>query len=106
MRKELSIIIFLLFSCQTFAQIFKGQIDSGKVPAPAFHYLEEYNFDTTVNPAAWKSQAKGLHSSFVSTDQLYFRSEVPKIEVVTKSWGVTGWKGERLNAQLLVWSPD
>jgi Domain of unknown function (DUF4091) len=47
-----------------------------------------------------------MHVSFASTDELYFRSEVPELQNETISWKGTGWKGERLNAVVLVWSPD
>ena len=47
-----------------------------------------------------------MHVSFASTDELYFRSEVPELKNETVSWKGTGWKGERLNAVVLVWSPD
>lgn len=52
--------------------------------------------------AAWK-EAKKMEAQWVSADSLYSRSEVP-----TKS-GVAvrvleGWKGERVSAQLLLWS--
>ena len=54
--------------------------------------------------AAWK-EAKKMEAQWVSADSLYSRSEVP-----TKS-GVAvrvleGWKGERVSAQLLLWSDE
>jgi hypothetical protein len=89
-----------------FSQAFKGQLEFSKVPVPAGHYQQEYTFDTTLNPSAWNVQKKGLHVSFASTDELYFRSEVPELAKESQTWQETGWKGERLNAQVLVWSPD
>jgi hypothetical protein len=89
-----------------FSQAYKGQLDFSKVPVPAGHYQQEYTFDTTLNPGAWNSQKKGLHVSFASTDELYFRSEAPELAKESLTWQETGWKGERLNAQILVWSPD
>ena len=41
-----------------------------------------------------------LHVSFASTDEAYFRTEVPGINE-TKTWTATGWKGERLNTMIL-----
>ncbi len=49
---------------------------------------------------------KGLNVSFASTDELYLRCEIPKLQSVVTTWEDTGWKGERLNAQILVWSHD
>ncbi|MCW3089980.1 MAG: hypothetical protein JWP81_1049 [Ferruginibacter sp.] len=96
----------LLFSGDVVAQVFKGQIDYSKVPAPSPHYIGEYTIDTTLNTAAWEKQSRGMHVSFASTDELYFRTEVPELQNETVSWKETGWKGERLNAVVLVWSPD
>ncbi|PYR87395.1 MAG: hypothetical protein DMF84_31850 [Acidobacteria bacterium] len=44
--------------------------------------------------------------SFASTDQAYFRSEVPDLPQPSEVWTATGWKGERLNTELVVWSAD
>jgi hypothetical protein len=43
--------------------------------------------------------------SFGSADKLYFRTEVPDIQQ-KNTFEETGWRGERLNAQLVVWSRD
>jgi hypothetical protein len=104
-----TVLIFctcLLFSGLAIGQAFKGQIEFLKVNVPPGHYQEEFTFDTTINKTAWKKQEKGMHVSFASTDELYFRSEVPELQNETISWKGTGWKGERINAVVLVWSPD
>lgn len=107
MRKvNLILCLSALLVEQASSQVFKGEIAPSKIPVPAAHYLQEYTFDTTLNPSAWNRQAKGLHVSFASTDQSYFRSEVPDLESESVTWQETGWKGECLNAQLLVWSAD
>ena len=69
------------------------------------HYQPEYAFDAPADPSRWKKEPAGLNLSFASTDKAYFRTEVPTL---TKSneWKATAWKGERLNAMVLVWSPD
>src|SRR5205823_10554072 len=54
----------------------------------------------------WAGQAKGLNVAFASTGQAYFRSEVPDLPQQSQLWEATGWKGERLNTELVVWSPD
>ena len=106
--KKVSILLSLscLVSAMSFSQASKGQIDFSKIPAPVQHYQQEYTFDTTLNPEAWRTQSRGLHVSFGSTDELYFRTEVPQLEKDVANWTATGWKGERLNAQVLIWSPD
>src|SRR5690606_11006622 len=41
----------------------------------------------------------------VSIDKRYAKSEVPEIKI-ENSAQVMGWKGERLSAQLLLWTTD
>lgn len=106
MKKALLILSFnLVVSSLAVSQVYKGQMRYAKVPVPGAHYQQEYTFDTTLNPTAWASQKAGMHVSFASADELYFRSEVPGVKETT-AWTGAGWKGERLNAQVLVWSPD
>jgi Domain of unknown function (DUF4091)/Family of unknown function (DUF6067) len=106
MEKKGAIVLgCILFSLFTSAQIQKGEIDITKVPEAKEHYQDEYTFDSPTEPARWLSQKPGLQVSFTSTDQIYFRTEVPDLKETTE-WQVTGWKGERVNAMILVWSPD
>ena len=51
--------------------------------------------------AAWETVGK-LKAQWVSADSLYSRSEVPMASNNTCS--LDGWKGERVSAQLLLWS--
>src|SRR5215470_2397864 len=106
MKKFLCIVISCIgISAIGFSQLSSGQVDMSKVPSPVWHYQEEYTYDTVVNQSAWNGLSKGLHVSFGSTDRLYFRREVPELEA-SESWAVTGWKGERLNTVILLWSAD
>ena len=98
------LLMQLLFAGVALAQVYQGQIDSSLMPALSPHYQAEYTLDKSTNPARWNSQ-KGLHISFGSSDALYFRTEVPDVKE-TLSWSGIAWKGERLNAQILVWSSD
>src|SRR4030095_6803837 len=82
----------------------RGLIDSALIPKPYLHYQKEYDFDKSIDPGKWEIQKK-LHVSFASTDEAYFRTEVPGI-TETKTWTATGWKGERLNTMILIWSAD
>lgn len=107
MKNRLLIVCLSVLSVSSgYSQLHKGQISFTSIPTPAAHYKGEYTFDTTVNPAAWNAQAKGLHVAFASTDELYFRTEVPELAKQGSSFEATAWKGERVNAQILVWSPD
>ncbi|MEJ7683491.1 MAG: hypothetical protein WKG06_37675 [Segetibacter sp.] len=93
MKKRLMIFCLpLFFTGFVFGQAYQGQIVYSKVPVPGAHYQQEYTFDTTLNVAAWTAQKTGMHVSFASTDELYFRSEAPKLQNETLLWQGTGWK--------------
>lgn len=51
----------------------------------------------------WTNVADGLHSSFVTIDKRYPKSVNPQLESITQQT-LVGWKGERLSAQLLLWT--
>lgn len=53
----------------------------------------------------WTKVANGLNASFVSIDFRYPKSVAPEIES-KKSCALTGWKGEKVSAQLLLWSSE
>jgi hypothetical protein len=81
-----------------------GKIDSSRLPQIGPHYVDELAFDVPSQPQAWNNVASGLQAAFGSTDELYLRREVPSN--VIEEVDLTGWKGERLNAQIIIWSPD
>src|SRR5205809_1128937 len=108
MKKTIAcLIINLLLTGIAFSQPYKGKVDSVNLPmiSPS-HYQPEYDIDVSVNPEAWTKEKEGMHVAFGSEDVLYFRKEVPQIKNESASWEATGWKGERLNTQIVVWSPD
>ena len=102
-KRSFLISLSVLFLTISYAQ--PGFIDSALIPKPFLHYQQEYAFDKSMRPEAWGQQTAGLNISFASTDEAYFRTEVPGISK-TQKWVATGWKGERLNTMILVWSAD
>jgi hypothetical protein len=88
------------------AQEERGLIDSTLFPLLKMHYQVEYTFDKPSLPGKWEKENQGLNVAFGSTDKVYYRTEVPGIEGLAKSWTGTGWKGERINAMIVCWSPD
>jgi len=90
--------LFYLLAPVVYGQVYKGQVDFSKLPVPGSHYQEEYTYDSTINISAWNALKKGLHVSFASTNESYFRTEVPGLNAETLSWSESAWKGERLNA--------
>jgi hypothetical protein len=105
--KRIALIFCLIFCVQIgFSQLQRAQIDPSRIPALNQHYQDEYTFDVSTNPGLWSKQKPGLNISFATTDELYMRTEAPQLQGEKHLWESTGWKGERLNAQVLVWSPD
>ncbi|MFL5738639.1 MAG: glycoside hydrolase domain-containing protein [Flavisolibacter sp.] len=102
--KKISIALCLCLCIKASSQL-PGQMKFTSIPFPAPHYQEEYHFDTVVHKEAWNKLTPGLHASFATTDQSYFRSEVPS-ELETNSWEGSAWKGERVNMEILLWSVD
>jgi hypothetical protein len=82
-----------------------GLIDSAKIPKPNPHFQQEYTFDSPVDEISWQKTKPGLNVSFASTNEAWFRREVPILNEM-QTWNETGWRGERLNAIILAWSPD
>ncbi|MDO5977419.1 DUF4091 domain-containing protein [Flavivirga spongiicola] len=53
----------------------------------------------------WLTVEKGLHASITSKDNRFVKSVIPKIEQ-RNSWEDEAWKGERVSAQMVLWSND
>ncbi|WP_418603159.1 glycoside hydrolase domain-containing protein [Hwangdonia sp.] len=85
-------VALISFSCQKkevlIAQTYQEPID----PSPS----------TTEN---WSELPKGLQASIASTNHRFVKSVIPKIQQ-KNTWTGTAWKGERLSAQLVLWSND
>lgn len=67
-------------------------------------------FDEMADPTAdtlsdWSGVPKGINTSFVSVDTRYPKSKVPDVTVEHTAI-LTGWKGEKLSAQMLIWSSE
>src|SRR5579871_2597707 len=106
MKTILAVLSLLCFLAPPLsAQIDKGAFGLDRLLAPQPHYLPEYTFDSSMDATRWQQVGHGLQVSFASTDRHYFRTEVPEVPA-SLVWRATGWKGERLNTMILVWSPD
>jgi len=96
-----------LFLCAPdLAQVQPGRVDSAKVPVPQAHDRAEYALDTPTDSDGWAVLEPGLHAAFGTTDELYLRCELPAPKGTAQAWQGTGWRGERLNAQVLIWSAE
>ncbi|MGJ1195057.1 glycoside hydrolase domain-containing protein [Sphingobacterium spiritivorum] len=55
------------------------------------------------NPEEWSQVKEDINITFANSNIRYAKKEVPSIVNRTR-WKATGWKGEKLNTQLLIWS--
>lgn len=107
MKKNILVVFTVMCTVgMTEGQFGRGQIDISKIPLPVPHYQSEYTYDMTTDTLAWIAQKPGLNAAFGSTDELYLRCEVPQLQDEGQIREETGWRGERINAQILVWSSD
>ena len=58
-----------------------------------------------VNPVLW-SEVKVPQVSWGSTDIRYKKEEPAAISGIKKNINLTAWKGEKVSAQLVVWTPE
>jgi hypothetical protein len=75
---------------------------------PAAGPFDTYHEAADPNPCpdeAWESIRPGLHASMGSIDVRYMKSSVPDLSPV-REWQGTAWKGERVSAQLVLWTRD
>jgi YD repeat-containing protein len=55
---------------------------------------------------AWKAVPNGVQASWGSIDVRYARGDVPAIAEKTKEWRASAWRGERVSAQLVLWTRE
>ena len=89
--RYLSVLLFAMASCTANVQKVETYREADD-PVPVSERSAQ----------AWPSEGK-LQAQWVSADSLYSRSEVP-VEGVVKVRILNAWKGERVSAQLLLWS--
>jgi len=89
--KQTVIITFFLFCCQG---VFSQTIDE---------YMELSDTKPCDGEAVWSKLPVTPQISWGSTDVRYKKSDVPVVSK-TVTWKTSAWKGERVNAQAVVWS--
>ena len=96
-------ILFILIILQANAQgtTHSGH-STGQEPFPINSYTELKNPIAT-NLSDWKNVSK-TNISWGSIDVRYKKEVPPPIKNNTKSINLTGWRGERVSAQFVVWS--
>lgn len=74
-----------------------------KRPEKECNTFEEMQDPTNDTLSDWSNVPAGLQASFISIDDKLPKSVAPQVSL-NKSVTVTGWKGEKVSAQLLLWS--
>jgi hypothetical protein len=105
MRKFIFLLSSFNWCLFCFGQENQGKIDYTMLPALKAHYDPELTLDKSSDNAAWMNVKSGLQVSYASTNEHYFRSDPPKIEM-NNEWRIKGWRGERVNELVLTWSAD
>lgn len=100
--------ILSLFTRLTFCTVIGFSILSSiscesKRPQKECLTFEEMQDPTNDTLSDWSNVPAGLQSAFITIDDRMPKSVVPQVPL-TKSVSVTGWKGEKVSAQLLLWS--
>jgi len=73
-----------------------------KRECPTFTELPDPTADTLSD---WSNIPLGLQTSLVSIDVKYRKSVAPQVDMA-KMTSLTGWKGERVSGQLLLWTAE
>lgn len=88
-----------LFGLMLSASVLTAQ-EQAKCPLTDFQELTDTK---PINNTAWDKLGNKVDISWASTDVRYSKTNVPQVKVA-KSMNLTAWKGERVNAQALVWT--
>ncbi len=102
--KKIVLTLSLLVSMQAIAQTTQWGTPTGNPQFPTDSYVELPN-PKSADAQQWHS-AKGVKASWVDSDIRYAKEQLPAIKSISTKESLTGWKGEQLSAQALVWSKD
>ena len=95
-NKKTTIIIIAQLVSLIFSLAVNGQLHTSYNEATDPHPDEKAN---------WGSIGKGLQSSFASPFVKFAKGAIPIVQS-KQSWSGSGWKGERIYSQLILWSAD
>ncbi len=74
-----------------------------QIPRIYPHPPVELEANVAADPT-WSSVDDTMHGSFTSTDVSCERHRVPDLHAEARSWTGIAWRGERVHAQVLIWS--
>ncbi|WEK20989.1 MAG: DUF6067 family protein [Candidatus Pedobacter colombiensis] len=69
----------------------------------ADQFYKELPNPVATNVKAWAKLPNDINVSFASDNVRYPKEKIP-LKTIQKNWTVTGWKGEKVHTQLLVWT--
>ncbi|MCH5328857.1 MAG: DUF4091 domain-containing protein [Coprobacter sp.] len=95
MKKTVAIIFFSLFT---------GSLSAQKT-YPLYEYTELTDTKPHHSDTIWRKQVKSPRLAWGSTDIRYPQQNIPAETFGTKT-RLKGWKGERVNAQAVLWSAE
>ncbi len=80
---------------------------SGVMKAQKVDFYKDFEELTDTKPIdleKWESCRRPCNSAWGTTDVRYSKTNVPDVEVKKRKWQGEAWRGERINAQPLLWS--
>ena len=92
----------VLFACLDRTPKSNQDSENNSLPM-AFKDYQEAEDPNITNQDKWNAIPRSLQASFGSTDVRYSKSQPPSLEK-TKLWRGTAWKGERVSAQIVLWT--
>ncbi len=96
MRSIISFLAILVLAASSLA---------GQSAIPRLDAHPPVEIDLPVEPdPGWQSLDDQPRCSFVPAETAFERHRVPRISEVSHSWSGVAWRGERVHAQVLVWS--
>lgn len=96
MRSEISLFVVLVLG----APVWAAQSGASRVPP---HPPVEIEVPVTPDPA-WTALDDRAHCSFAPVETAFERHLVPRLTEELHSWSAVAWRGERVHAQVIVWS--
>ena len=88
------------------AAVMFAACDKPEEKLPLAVALDEPEAPQAINPIQkWETVADGLNVSWGSSNQRYHKEYIPDLEK-NNQLEISGWRNERLNAQVVVWSKD
>lgn len=92
-------------SALVFAGLLTSSCQSSQTPkVKRYSAFTEMTDPARDSIAQWTATPSGLNASFVSIDNKYDKSIEPSIKTPKTTDRVIGWQGERLSAQILLWT--